>query len=66
MHDHRRVSQSNHNLGNQVRNQNRGPSYFDTDFGIEKAFDIPQWEKGQFCLGARLLTSSTTPTSTFR
>jgi hypothetical protein len=39
--------------GNQVRNQNRGPFYFDTDFGIEKAFGIPKWEKGQFSLGAR-------------
>jgi hypothetical protein len=53
VHDHRRISQSNHNLGNQVRNENRGPFYFDTDFDIEKAFDIPKWDKGQFPLGAR-------------
>jgi carboxypeptidase family protein len=39
--------------GNQMRNQNRGPFYFDTDFGVEKAFDLPKWEKAQFSLGAR-------------
>ncbi|MBV9482743.1 MAG: TonB-dependent receptor [Acidobacteria bacterium] len=39
--------------GNQRRNQNRGPSYFDTDFAVEKAFGIPKWEGAQFSLGAR-------------
>lgn len=39
--------------GAQKRNQFRGPSYFDTDFGIEKAFGIPKWESGQFSIGAR-------------
>jgi len=39
--------------GNQLRNQNRGPAYFDTDFGVEKGFGIPKWEGAQFSLGAR-------------
>ena len=39
--------------GNQRRNQNRGPSYFDTDFAIEKGFGIPKWESAQFSIGAR-------------
>jgi hypothetical protein len=39
--------------GNQKRNQFRGPDYFDTDFGLEKAFGIPKWESGQFSIGAR-------------
>jgi hypothetical protein len=39
--------------GNQLRNQNRGPFYFDTDFGVEKGFGIPKWEGAQFSLGAR-------------
>ncbi len=40
-------------FGNQIRNQNRGPAYFDTDFSVEKAFGIPKWEGAQFSLGAR-------------
>jgi Carboxypeptidase regulatory-like domain len=39
--------------GAQRRNQFRGPNYFDTDFGIEKAFGIPKWETGQVSIGAR-------------
>jgi len=39
--------------GNQLRNQNRGPAYFDTDFSVEKAFGIPKWESAQFSIGAR-------------
>ena len=39
--------------GNQQRNQNRGPGYFDTDFAIEKGFGIPKWEGAQFSIGAR-------------
>jgi Carboxypeptidase regulatory-like domain len=39
--------------GNQLRNQNRGPFYFDTDFGVEKGFGIPKWESAQFSLGAK-------------
>jgi len=40
-------------FGDQRRNQNRGPGYFDSDFGIEKGFGIPKWENAQFSLGAR-------------
>ena len=29
-------------FGTQIRNQFRGPGYFDTDFGVEKAFAIPK------------------------
>jgi len=39
--------------GNQIRNQYRGPGYFDTDFAIEKGFGIPKWEGAQFTVGAR-------------
>jgi outer membrane receptor protein involved in Fe transport len=39
--------------GDQRRNQNRGPGYFDTDFAVEKGFGIPKWESAQFSLGAR-------------
>jgi hypothetical protein len=39
--------------GDQRRNQNRGPHYFDTDFAIEKGFGIPKWEGAQFSVGAR-------------
>ncbi len=39
--------------GNERRNQNHGPFYFDTDFGIEKGFGIPKWEGSQFSVGAR-------------
>jgi len=38
----------------QRRNQFHGPSYFDTDFAVEKAFGIPKWEGAQFSVGARL------------
>jgi Carboxypeptidase regulatory-like domain len=41
------------NYGNQMRNQNRGPAYFNTDFAVEKAFGIPKWEGAQFSVGAR-------------
>jgi Carboxypeptidase regulatory-like domain len=39
--------------GNERRNQNRGPFYFNTDFAIEKAFGIQRWEGSQFSVGAR-------------
>jgi len=39
--------------GNQIRNQYRGPQYFNTDFAVEKAFGIPKWEGAQFSVGAR-------------
>jgi len=41
------------NYGIQIRNQYRGPSYFDTDFGVEKGFGIPRWEGSQLSVGAR-------------
>jgi len=41
------------NWGSQQRNQYRGPGYFDTDFAVEKAFGLPQWESAQFSIGAR-------------
>ena len=40
-------------FGDQRRNQNRGPGYFDSDFSVEKGFGIPKWEGAQFSLGAR-------------
>ncbi|HTC49110.1 MAG TPA: carboxypeptidase-like regulatory domain-containing protein [Candidatus Aquilonibacter sp.] len=40
-------------FGSQERNINRGPSYFDTDFAVEKGFGIPKWEGSQFSIGAR-------------
>jgi len=39
--------------GNQLRNQNRGPLYFDTDFGVEKGFGVAKWESAQFSVGAK-------------
>ena len=46
-------SQPTTTYGNQIRNQYRGPGYFNTDFAIEKGFGIPKWESAQFSLGAR-------------
>jgi hypothetical protein len=40
--------------GNQRRNQFRGPGFFDTDFGGEKAFGIPRWEGASLSIGARV------------
>jgi outer membrane receptor protein involved in Fe transport len=40
-------------FGNERRNQNVGPFYFDTDFAVEKAFGISRWEGSQFSVGAR-------------
>jgi hypothetical protein len=39
--------------GNERRNQNRGPRYFDTDFAVEKGFGLPKWESAQLSFGAR-------------
>ncbi len=39
--------------GDERRNQNIGPRYFDSDFAIEKGFGLPKWESAQFSLGAR-------------
>ncbi len=35
----------------QGRNRFRGPSYFDTDFGLMKNTKVPGWEKGQLGIG---------------
>jgi len=40
-------------FGDQRRNQNRGPGYFDSDFAVEKGFGIPKWESAKFSVGAR-------------
>jgi hypothetical protein len=41
------------NWGQQRRNQFRGPGYFNTDFAVEKGFNVPKWETAQFSIGAR-------------
>jgi len=51
--------------GNQRRNQNRGPGYFDTDFAVEKAFGIPKWEGAQFSVGARFFNLFNHPNFAF-
>lgn len=38
-------------FGNQVRNQFRGPRFFDTDLSVMKNTAIPGWENGQLALG---------------
>jgi len=38
-------------FGNQVRNQFRGPKFFDTDLSVIKNTQIPGWEKGQLGIG---------------
>lgn len=52
-------------FGNQRRNQFRGPSYVDTDFGVEKAFGIPKWESAQFSIGARFFNLFNHPNFAF-
>jgi len=52
-------------FGNQRRNQFRGPGYFDTDFGLEKAFAIPEWESAQFSIGARFFNLFNHPNFNF-
>jgi len=51
--------------GNQMRNQNRGPNYFDTDFSVEKGFGIPKWEGAQFSIGARFFNLFNHPNFNF-
>jgi hypothetical protein len=53
------------NYGNQRRNQYRGPSYFDTDFAIEKGFGIPRWESANFSVGARFFNLFNHPNFNF-
>jgi hypothetical protein len=38
-------------FGNQIRNQYRGPAFFDTDLSIVKNTQIPGWERGQLGIG---------------
>lgn len=52
-------------FGNQSRNQFRGPSYVDTDFGVEKAFGMPKWESAQFSIGARFFNLFNHPNFAF-
>jgi hypothetical protein len=52
-------------FGNQRRNQFRGPGYFDTDFGVEKAFGLPRWESAQFSIGARFFNLFNHPNFNF-
>jgi Carboxypeptidase regulatory-like domain len=51
--------------GNQRRNQFRGPGYFDTDFNVEKGFNIPRWESAQFTVGARFFNFLNHPNFAF-
>jgi len=53
------------NWGQQQRNQYRGPGYFNTDFAVEKAFGIPNWERGQFSVGARFFNVLNHPNFNF-
>ena len=39
-------------FSNQRRNQFYGPSFFNTDLQLSKAFRIPKWEGAQFSIGA--------------
>jgi hypothetical protein len=52
-------------FGNQRRNQFRGPGYFDTDFGVEKAFGLPKWESAQLSVGARFFNFFNHPNFAF-
>lgn len=40
-------------FGSQVRNQFRGPKFFDTDLSIIKNTQFPGWERGQLGLGVQ-------------
>jgi carboxypeptidase family protein len=53
------------NFGTQRRNQFRGPGYFDTDFDVEKAFEIPKWESAKFSVGARFFNLFNHPNFAF-
>ncbi len=53
------------NFGTQRRNQFRGPGYFDTDFDVEKAFNIPRWEGAKFSVGARFFNLFNHPNFAF-
>ena len=53
------------NFGQQRRNQFRGPGYFNTDFAVEKGFNIPKWETAQFSIGARFFNVFNHPNFAF-
>ena len=53
------------NFGTQRRNQFRGPGYFDTDFDVEKSFNLPKWESAQFSVGARFFNLFNHPNFAF-
>ena len=53
------------NWGQQRRNQFRGPGYFNTDFAVEKGFNIPKWETAQFLIGARFFNILNHPNFAF-
>jgi hypothetical protein len=38
-------------FGNQLRNQYRGPMYFDTDLAVMKGFPLGKWESARFLVG---------------
>lgn len=40
-------------FGNIIRNQFRGPRFFDTDLSLTKQTQIPGWERGQLGLGVQ-------------
>lgn len=40
-------------FGNQIRNQFRGPRFFDTDLSIIKNTQIPGWERGELGVGVQ-------------
>lgn len=41
-------------FGNQIRNQFRGPRFFDTDLSVIKNTQFPGWEKGTLGLGVQM------------
>lgn len=41
-------------FGNQIRNQFRGPDFFDTDLRVSKNTQIPGWESAQLVIGAEV------------
>ncbi len=52
-------------FASQIRNQFRGPGYFDTDFSVEKTFGVPKWESAQFAVGARFFNLFNHPNFAF-
>jgi hypothetical protein len=48
-----------------IRFECRGPGYFDTDFGMEKSFNVPKWETAQLAVGARFFNLFNHPNFAF-